>query len=154
MKKSVKVLAVALLLAGFTFVGCKNSNDKIEEAQEDVTVAKENEVDAEQEFDAVKNDTAVSDYAKLKAATAKLVADNETRIAEFKVKLKTESAANQKKFQVKIDKLEAKNNALKADLDAYTDSGKEKWDAFKNRVQKNVDDIDKDIQDYKTEHNY
>ncbi|MGK4567583.1 hypothetical protein [Flavobacterium sp. 3HN19-14] len=153
MKKLIGITA-AMLLTGFTFTSCKTSNDKIEDAKEDVVDAKQNEAAAEEKYDAVKNDTAVSDYQKLKAGTDKLIADNETRIAEFKVKLKTESAANQKKFQARIDKLEARNNELKADLDSYADTGKEKWDAFKNRVQKSIDDIDKDIQDYKKEHNY
>jgi len=76
------------------------------------------------------------------------------RIQEFKEKLKVETAENKKKFQQQIDKLEAKNNDLKNDLKGYTESGKEKWDVFKTRVQKSVDDINKDINDYKKEHNY
>ena len=57
-------------------------------------------------------------------------------------------------MNARIDKLEAKNNELKSDLDKFGDKADEKWDSFKTRVKKSVDDIDKDINDYKKEHNY
>ena len=153
MRKSIGLLVASCLITGITLTSCKSDNEKVEAAKEDVIDAKENELEAESDLQEAKTDS-VSDYTRLKAETNALVAKNETRIAEFKVKLKTENAANQKKFQVQIDNLEAKNNELKRDLNNYADAGKEKWDTFKTRVKKSVDDIDKDIEDYKTKHNY
>jgi len=151
MRKKIRLLVAYCFIAGITLISCKPSNEKMEDAKEDVVEAKEAEANAEENLTEVKADTA-SDYALLKAQTKKLIAENETRIAEFKMKLKTETAVKQKKFQTEIDQLEAKNNVLKSDLNAYKEEGKEKWNAFKNRLQKSVDDVNKDIQEYKKEH--
>jgi len=150
---SLGLLVASLLVVEVAFISCKSNNEKIEDAKEEVVDKQEDQLEAEQEANAVDNDT-TSEYAKLKAETKVIIAKNETRIAEFKVKLKQETAENKKKWQVQIDKLEAKNNELKEDLDAFTATTKDKWDLFKAKVKKNADDIDKDIEDYKKEHNY
>lgn len=152
MKKYISITAAAVF-SMMLMSSCKNDAKDIDEANEEVIDAKQEQAEANAKADAVQNES-LSDYAKLKAETSSLIADNKTRIAEFKVKLKTESAANQAKFEKQIDALEAKNEALQKDLDNWADKGKEGWDAFKTRVQKSVDDINKDIDDYKKDHNY
>ena len=153
MKKSIGLLVAACLVASIGFTSCKTSNEKVEDAKEEVVDSKENQMEAEQNLNNKKMDS-VSDYAKMKMESEKMVAANEVKIAEFKMKLKTEKAENQKKFDAEIMKLEEKNNKLKADLNNYTETGKESWNTFKMRVQNSVDDINKDINDYKKEHNY
>ncbi len=148
-----KQTTLVLALLGMAFIQCKSPGERVEDSQEDLEKAKTEQVEATEKYQEVKNDTA-SDYAVLKAQTQKVIADNNKRIAEFKVKLVTESSANQKKLQVKIDTLDARNNRLERDLDNYKEEGKDKWNAFKTRVQRSVDDINKDIDDYKKEHNY
>jgi hypothetical protein len=90
----------------------------------------------------------------MKLETEKLVAANDAKIAAFKMKLKVEKAENQKQFEANINKLEEKNNKLKTDLNAYSESGKESWNTFRMRVQSSIDDVNKDIENYKKEHNY
>ncbi|WP_291083917.1 hypothetical protein [Flavobacterium sp. BFFFF1] len=153
MKKYISIAAATVFAVALVMASCKNSKDEVKEAREDVNDVKQEQIEAAADANAAKSDS-VSDYAKLKAETNKLIADNKTRIAEFKVKLKTESAANQKKFQAQIDQLEAKNEVLQNDLDNWTEKRKVDWNAFKSRVQKSVDDINKDIDDYKEAHNY
>lgn len=147
MKKFVSILAASILAAA---TGCKSDT---KEAQQDVVEATAEQAEATADYEQAKAaDT--SDYALLKAGTKKLIADNEKRIAEFRVKANSETADERAKLNARIDKLEAKNNELKADLEKFGNKADEKWDAFKTRVQKSVDDIDKDIDDYKKEHNY
>ncbi|AWA30142.1 hypothetical protein HYN48_08645 [Flavobacterium magnum] len=152
MKKHI-YFAAASIFSVMLLASCKNEPKDIDDAKEDVIEARQDQQAATEKADAAQTDS-VSDYARLKAETNKLIADNKTRIAEFKVKLKTESATNQAKFQKQIDKLEARNEELQQDLDSWADKGKERWDAFKSRVAKSVEDINKDIDDYKKEHNY
>jgi protoporphyrinogen oxidase len=148
MKKLLPFAAAILAMASFT--ACKS--DK-KQAQQDTIEASKKQLEATEEYEKTKaSDT--SDYAVLKAGTKKMIADNEKRIAEFRVKLNDETAANRAKLNTRIDKLEAKNNELKASLDSFSDKTGEKWDAFKTRVKRSVDDIDKDIDNYKKEHNY
>lgn len=151
MKKTVYLYSSLIALA--FGASCKSPNEQAEDAQEDLGEAKQEQVEAQSEVDSL-SATDASDYAKLKAGTRKVIADNEKRIAEFKLKLAGESAANRKKLQIQIDTLEARNERLGNQLDAYKEEGKAKWDAFKTRVEKSVDDIGKDIDDYKKEHNY
>jgi cytochrome c556 len=153
MKKSIGLLAASLLLAGITFTSCKSNAEKVEEAQEDVVDAKEDEMDDQQDLNDAKYENA-SDYEQFKAATKVIIAENETRIAEFKVELKTESAENKKMYQAKVDMLQKKNNQLEEDVDDFTDGAKENWNDFKNRIEKSQNDIETDIKTYKREHNY
>lgn len=148
-----KQTSFAIALLAMAFVQCKSPNERVEDSKDDLDKAKTEQAEATENYQDVKKDS-TSDYAVLKAQTQKVIADNNARIAEFKVKLNTESAANQKKLQVRIDTLDARNNRLQRDLDNYKDEGKAKWDTFKTRVQHSVNDVKKDIDDYKKEHNY
>ena len=105
MKKSIGLLAASLLLSGAVFTSCKSNTEKVEDAKEDVVDAKENEMDAQQDLNEAKYENA-SDYEQFKAATKVIIAENETRIAEFKVKLKDDTAANKAKYQANVDALE------------------------------------------------
>lgn len=153
MKKSIGLLVATCLVTTMNLTSCKSSNEKVEDAQEEVVEAKENQMEAEQNLN---NETMnfVSDYATMKLETEKLVAANDAKIAEFKMKLKIEKAENQKQFEANINKLEEKNNKLKTDLNAYSETGKESWNTFRMRVQSSIDDVNKDIENYKKEHNY
>ena len=153
MKKSIGLLAASLLLSGAVFTSCKSNAEKVEDAQEDVVDAKENEMDAQQDLNEAKYENA-SDYEQFKAATKLVIAENETRIAEFKVKLKAETAENKAKWESKVDALEKRNKQLENDIDDFKDGAKEDWNAFKNRIEKSNNDIDADIEAYKKEHNY
>jgi len=147
-KHILSIAAAAVLTLGAT--SCKTDAEK---DQQEVVEATAEQAEATAEYENTKAaDT--SDYAVLKAGTKKLIADNEKRIAEIRVKANNETAENKAKFNAQIDKLEARNNELKSDLDNFGDKVDEKWDAFKARVDKSANDIKTDIDDYKKEHNY
>ena len=153
MKKSIGVLAISLFAAGAVFTSCKSNTEKVEDAKEDVVDAKENEMDAQQDLNEAKYENA-SDYMQFKEATKLVIAENETRIAEFKVKLKDDTAANKAKYQANVDALEKRNDQLKDDIDDFKEGANEDWNAFKNRIERSKNDIDADIQQYKRDHNY
>ena len=153
MKKSIRLAAASLFLSGILFTSCKSNEEKVDDAQENVVDAKENEMDAQQDLNEAKYENA-SDYVQFKEATKVLIAENETRIAEFKVKLQAESAENKAKWQTKVDALEERNEKLKSDIDDFKEGASENWTDFKNRIEKSKNDIDADIEAYKKEHNY
>ena len=153
MKKSIGLVVASLLLSGATFTSCKSNAEKIEDAQEEVVDAKKDEIDAQQDLNEAKYENA-SDYEQYKAATKLIIAENETRIAEFKVKLKTQSAENQKMYQEKIDLLVKKNDQLEDAIDDFKDGASETWNDFKNRIEKSKNDIEADIENFKREHNF
>ena len=136
-------LAIALLLV----FSCKSRNENSDQSSKSA-VTKGNTPEV-----LVAGDS-LSDYAKLKLATNKLIAENEADIADFKFRLKTESTENQLKFKTQIDQLKLRNEVLKKDLESYKDKGVSEWNSFKVRVQKSIDDMNKDIQQYKKDHKY
>lgn len=147
MKKNLYLYSTLIALA----FGCKSPNEQADDAKDDLKEAQQERAEAQSEYDATQaSDT--SDYAKLKAGTKKIIADNEQRIAEFKVRLAKENAESRKKLQTQIDSLEARNERLGKQLDAYKAEGEAKWDAFKTRIQKSVDDIERDMDDYNDKH--
>ncbi|MDD3003921.1 hypothetical protein [Flavobacterium sp.] len=153
MKKSIGLVVASLLLSGAAFTSCKSNTEKIEDAQEDVVDAKKDEIDAQQDLNEAKYENA-SDYEQYKAAIKLIIAENETRIAEFKVKLKTQSAENQKIYQEKINLLEKKNDQLEDDIEDFKEGVSENWNDFKNRIERSKNDIEADIENYKKEHNF
>jgi hypothetical protein len=153
MKKSIRLLTASLFLSGVIFTSCKTDADKAEDAQENVVDAKENEMDARQDLNEAKYENA-SDYTQFKEAINLTIAENETRIAELKVRVTTESAENQKMYEAKIDQLEQKNNQLEDDINDFREGADENWNDFKNRIERSSNDIEADIEAYKREHNY
>lgn len=144
MKKNLYLYSTLIALA----FGCKSPNEQAEEAKDDLKDAQQEQAEAQSEYDATQaSDT--SDYAKLKAGTKKIIADNERRIAEFKVKLASENAESRKKLQTQIDTLEARNERLSEQIDSYKAEGEAKWKSFRSRIEKSVDDIERDIDNYK-----
>ena len=135
------VLSILLLL----FFSCKSGNENPDQS------VKSGSTEGNVSKVIVANDT-LSDYAKLKLVTNKLIAENEADINDFKLRLKSESTENQLKFKTQIDRLKVRNDVLKQDLENYKDKGESEWNAFKIRVQKSIDDMDKDIQKYKKDH--
>ena len=142
MKNYRNLCLVSVAIISVAFSSCKSSNEG-ENKSETGTVADEKTV--------IVTDTS-SDYAILKAKTLNLVKTNEAEIAAFKSKLATETASNKVKFQKEIDSLNAKNVALKSTLSNYKEEGKAKLNTFKARLQKSIDDINKDIDTYRSEH--
>ena len=141
--KNYKILYfITFTICAVFFSSCKSSN--------------ESEIITETNVAATDRDTVAlsteSDYAILKAKTLELVKANQVEIAAFKSKLKTETALNKVKFQQEIDSLQAKNIALTSALNTYKEQGKIKLNSFKARLQKSIDDINKDIETYRKEH--
>jgi hypothetical protein len=140
--KNNKILTFgAFVIIGLS-VSCKSSNENNNSTNDGV----------EQAESTAKPSDSLSDYAVLKAKTLDLVKTNDAEIAAFKAKLATETAENKVKFQKEIDTLNAKNARLKSTLNDYKEQGKVKLNSFKERLQKSIDDINKDIDTYKTEH--
>ena len=149
MKKLTNTCIIATAIFFLQFIGCKSSS----EGENELDSGK---IEVDKPSEKIAGDTTLnnspSDYAIIKSKTLELVKSNETEIAAFKTKLKTETEANKIKFQREIDSLMAKNKVLKSTLENYKEQGANKLNLFKERLQKSIDDINKDIETYKTEH--
>ncbi len=138
----MRKLALSAVVA-LSLLGCKQDAAREVEALRE---AKDKQAEATVEYEQAKAaDT--SEYAKLKAGTKKIIADNERRIAEFRLSIKDKTADERGRLNERIESLEVRNEELRRDLDRFGDRTDEKWETFKARVNKNVDDIRRDIED-------
>ena len=138
---------VLTALAAVGLLGCKQDAARdVDQVRE----AKDKQAEATLEYEQAKSaDT--SEYAKLKAGTKKIIADNERRIAEFRLSIKDKTAGERTRLNERIESLEARNEELRKDLDRFGDRADERWDSFKARVNKNVEDIRRDIDDLRND---
>ncbi|MBU1101902.1 MAG: hypothetical protein KKA84_16000 [Bacteroidetes bacterium] len=137
MKNMYFILLVIVLILGILFAGACNENkeDLIKAAQEGIQQASQDLKDAHAEYD--------KDWQKFKNDAELKILDNERKIAEFKVEIKTAG----KKFKVKYEKqvaiLEQKNIDLKKKISEYKYEGKNKWEEFKKEFNDDVDIVAK-----------
>lgn len=140
-----KIVCYAVIALGL--MGCKSENESNKEA---FRQAKDKQAEATVDYEhSQAADT--SEYALLKAGTKKIIADNERRIAEFRLSLNDKTAQERARLNQRIEALEARNQKLGRDLDRFGEQADEHWDTFKTRVSKNVEDIRRDIKDLRND---
>lgn len=88
-------------------------------------------------------DNAKAEWEKFKADADQSIAETRDSIEVFKKKVDKLSGKAKLKYEKEVARLEQKNDELKSKLDNYKDEGKEKWEAFKN-------DFNHDMQELKS----
>jgi len=139
MKKPIIRMALAALILTASFSSCKKSEDKIQDAKEDVVDAKVDLVQAENE--------ALKDYENYKTEISKKITDNELKIADLKVKAIESSKDKKQQLNERIADLESKNKELKVKLDSYANYSADTWDAFRKDVDERAAALEKEFDD-------
>lgn len=133
-----KTFLIPVLLTSIFFTSCKS-------AQQKETIAKENVVEANQDFTDTKISNA-NDWIIFKAESRSKIIDNEKRIAELRVKINEPGNTFDGLYRTRIEKLEAKNTELKSKLNNY-DGNQTEWKTFKNDFNRDMDEIGNNIKD-------
>lgn len=127
-------------MGALLFVGCKpetkeekESQEKLQEAKEDVALAKKN-ANAEE-------------WQTFKDSTDSVISQNEIRIAELKVKMKNTGKAIDAKYEKNIDLLEQKNKDLKVKIDTYKNDTKSDWQSFKREFNHDMNELGNALKD-------
>ena len=141
MKTSTISYALVALLTVSSIIGCSNSTEK---ETEDLKDAKENVVDAQNNLEKAKQDSA-EEYNKYKTVVLFTLSENEKKIAELKENRKSESANSRAKYLKELENLEQKNDQLKSKMNMYNNGAQDKWEAFKKGFNQEVDDLGKAI---------
>lgn len=82
-----------------------------------------------------------------KAEQAKLIETNNKRIAEYKLELARENAKNKAILENKLSELEHKNIKLKKRLVDYKNNGNQKWVAFRDEFNHDMEELGKALSD-------
>lgn len=135
MKSLIKILIAFAFLLAYSTVSAQDY-DNVEKANKKVDKAQQKAENAEEKAE----DVYEREWKEFKKSTENKIDNNEKRIKELR-KHKTSDPAKQEAYNKKIDKLEAQNKRLEEDLDNYDYNGKDDWQNFKNKVNKNVDQL-------------
>jgi hypothetical protein len=148
MKKSFLNLATTMLLAGIIAISCDSKATKVETAKENVKIAEDKllqtQIDAKAELQ-IKADA--EEWKNFKAETEVKIKDNETRIAELKVKLKKPGKVLDPIYADRIKTLEDKNEELRKRISDYEASQSE-WAKFKAEFNSDMDNLVKALKDF------
>lgn len=140
MKNSIFMLA---LIAGTLFTGCKNNEEKKEDAVEDVIEASDdlNKVNNDINKDAMTkaND---AEWQTYKMAANKTIMENETRIAELQTAMKKPGKNFDDSYKSSIEDLEEKNTSLKNRINDY-ENNQTDWDTFKREFDSDMEGLGK-----------
>jgi uncharacterized protein YccT (UPF0319 family) len=143
MYKSLFILALALPLAGFMITGCQQSDSKVEKARDKLQDAEEQVVVANQELNQTLNDS----IQLFKKESGELIISYEKSIAELKTKLENEKEENKIIMEKKLALLEQKSEDLKIKLQEYEEEGTDKWTAFKNEFNHDLEQLGAALKD-------
>ncbi len=135
MNKSIVIIAV---IAGIIFTSCKSAAQK-------ETTAKQNVLEAKQDLKDTKTANA-AEWKVFKADSESKILDNETRIAELKVKMNKPGNTFDGIYRTRIEKLESKNTELKSKLKNY-DGNETEWKTFKSDFNRDMNEIGSNIKD-------
>jgi hypothetical protein len=135
--KIAYVSAILFLLCASFLIGCESkkeaSEDNMETTKETVLVT----------------EMPSSEWKEYKADAEKSISNNDERIKELKAKIKKPGTPNLDKLREKqINELESRNATLRARIMEFKeDEAHSNWQQFKMDVQKELDEMQKSIDD-------
>ncbi|RPJ75179.1 MAG: hypothetical protein EHM20_09370 [Alphaproteobacteria bacterium] len=137
MKTGINCFIITVLFAGAIVASCKKSSTDTENARKKVREAKTEVAEAQENLQQAR----IAAYEEFKKEYEAKIDENEKSIAELKVKIANETISIQEKLNMKLDKLEQKNNEMKRKLSGYVDEGEEKWISFKNEFENDMEEL-------------
>jgi ethanolamine ammonia-lyase small subunit len=148
MKKAIFILTITTFMAGSVLVGCQSSTKKEEAAQENVQEAQEDLMDAQNEVAVQEQKAATAEeWQDFKNKTNATIDANETRIAQFKVNMKSTGKSADAIYLKKIEALEQKNKDLKVRMNAYKNDTNSDWSSFKREFNHDMDELGTALKD-------
>ena len=123
MNKSIAIITATSLLAITMLTSCNSPAQKVENAQENVSEAKQDLEKANAEF--------ARDMENYRRETNEKIDANNKSIAEFNSRIQNKKNAAKADYQNTVTALEQKNTDLKKRMDDYKEDGKENWEKFK-----------------------
>ena len=138
MEKSIKVLAVSVLLLGLGLISCSTPEEKVEDAQDNVEEANKELEDSKEYLWEVEN---------YKAQQAAQIEENERSIAEFNARIDSQKKEAREDYKKKIAELERKNTDMKKRIDDFNSDNKAGWERFKEEFNHDMEQLGDALRD-------
>jgi len=136
MKNKYFLLTAGIFLIAFVLSGC-NEKSEAEKLKENIQSDLEK---AQADFE--------NDLAEFKNDTELRIQTNQTKIDSFKIKMKKAGNKIKHEYEKRVELLEENNKSLRKNLVEYKYDGKENWNEFKFKLNNELDEIGKSIDDY------
>jgi hypothetical protein len=133
MKTIIKSLSVFAALSTAVVTSCNSPEQKVENAQDNVTQANKDLDTANKEY--------LADIESYRKQTAERIAANQKSSDEFNAQIESDKKDAREEYKKKIDVLEQKNTDMKKTMDDYKADGKEKWETFKKEFSQSMDNL-------------
>lgn len=145
MKKAIFTLAL-ILCAVLTFSTSygQEPDKKTEKAKEDLKLEKLDVVVAKMELQEAQN----KDYLAFKEESEAKFIKNTESIDDLKIKILKGDEKFRTENQTRVSVLEQKNISLQKGLNDYKDEGLEKWAAFKQKFNYDMDELTKALKEF------
>ena len=148
MNKSKYALALTIAIAGIISTGCNSAEKKEEAAKEEVNEAKQELKEVQEDANAEAQKIAsAEEWAAFKTETEVKINDNETKIAELRVKLKKPGKILDPHYANRIETLKAKNEELKKRIIDY-ETNQSDWEKFKREFNHDMDELGSALKDF------
>jgi len=134
MKTNIFFASLIICTASVVITSC---NFSTEQKAETLEKAKSNVVEASQDLDLARSDSA--EFASYKVESEKKLKENELLIADMKDKMKSERKESIVKYKKQLDSLDMQNSHLRNDMHFYSSQGKENWEKFKKGFNMELD---------------
>ncbi|HTL83136.1 MAG TPA: hypothetical protein VL651_15590 [Bacteroidia bacterium] len=137
MKKVFYSLGIALLAGAVMITGCDSPSQNITDAKDALVVAQDN-------LKKAKDDSILAHQAAV-AAYNKQIEANEQKLADYKVKIAKQNKTVRDEYEATIDKLEAKNAAMKTMVANNQVNATDSWEDFKMSFTRAGDEFNEDM---------
>jgi len=138
-KQKFIVLALSGLMGTAILTGCSTSSEqKVENAAENVNAAQKNLDEAERKYS--------EEWEKFRVENEQRINTNESEIATYREREKTDKAFKIK-YKEAVDNLEAKNEQMKARMRDGKEKAKDRWEEFKREWNHDMDELGTAIKD-------
>lgn len=148
MKKTILIIAIAVIAIVTVNNGCKSPTEKVEDAQNKVEDAKSdlNTVIKDSLTDAQKAAN-VEQWKIFRNESQAKIKNNQLRIEALKSKVKSEGMGHNSESANRIDSLEMKNKELVVRMDNY-EKGKSNWETFKLEFNRDLDGLGESLKNF------
>ena len=121
-------------------IGCNSPRTKIDKAQYEVSEARKQLLDAQENY---KKEVAI-----FKEETAQKIRDNEQNIADFSLKNKSAEEEEIYIMQNHLSRFEQKNEEIKLRMNNFEATEMKKWEAFKTELDHDITELGLSIKDF------
>jgi hypothetical protein len=148
-KVILSVAALAFMMGTISTSFGQEADKESVKARESMNEAKKDVVDAKQDLKVAQKDS-VLEYQSLTKESEVKFKNNEKSISDLRAAITKGNSKDQLLEQKKVSDLELKNNDLKRELSEYKVEGQIKFSTFKSKFNKDLDQLTKDLKDFKT----